>query len=90
MFPLPQAVKLPSREPPPSPTAMTSSSSSYMHLKVYVHMVCESFLPRIKIVTYEIEIGLNEDFRAIPGMGEFGDHYFGTDDDDDQHVVIPS
>ncbi|VFQ91734.1 unnamed protein product [Cuscuta campestris] len=45
-----------------------------------VHVVCERF-PRIKIVTSEIEIGLNGDFRVIPGMGEFGDRYFGTDDD---------
>ncbi|BAT88453.1 hypothetical protein LR48_Vigan569s001000 [Vigna angularis] len=51
-----------------------------------VHVVCKSF-PRIKIVTSEIEIGLNEDFRVIPGMGEFGDRYFGTDDDDEQTVV---
>lgn len=53
-----------------------------------VHVVCKSF-PRIKIVTSEIEMGLNNDFRVIPGMGEFGDRYFGTDDDD-QQVVAPS
>ncbi|KAF3777099.1 Uridine kinase-like protein 4 [Nymphaea thermarum] len=47
-----------------------------------VHVVCQNF-PRIKIVTSEIEIGLNEEFRVVPGMGEFGDRYFGTDDDDD-------
>ncbi|XP_008353177.1 uridine kinase-like protein 3 isoform X1 [Malus sylvestris] len=52
-----------------------------------VHMVCKRF-PRIKIVTSEIESGLNEDFRVVPGMGEFGDRYFGTDDDD--QVVGPS
>ncbi|GMJ11590.1 uridine/cytidine kinase 3, uridine kinase-like 3 [Hibiscus trionum] len=51
-----------------------------------VHVVCKSF-PRVKIVTSEIDIGLNEDFRVIPGMGEFGDRYFGTDDD--QQVVSP-
>lgn len=45
-----------------------------------IHVVCKRF-PRIKIVTSEIEIGLNEDFRVIPGMGEFGDRYFGTDDE---------
>ncbi|THU72935.1 hypothetical protein C4D60_Mb04t17460 [Musa balbisiana] len=45
-----------------------------------VHVVCKRF-PRIKIVTSEIEFGLNEDFRVVPGMGEFGDRYFGTDDD---------
>lgn len=52
-----------------------------------VHVVCKCF-PRIKIVTSEIEIGLNEDFRVIPGMGEFGDRYFGTDDD--EQVVVAS
>ncbi|KAJ3678248.1 hypothetical protein LUZ60_002051 [Juncus effusus] len=44
-----------------------------------VHVVCKKF-PRIKIVTSEIELGLNEEYRVIPGMGEFGDRYFGTDD----------
>ncbi|XP_054797710.1 uridine kinase-like protein 3 [Prosopis cineraria] len=52
-----------------------------------VHVVCKAF-PRIKIVTSEIELGLNKDFRVVPGMGEFGDRYFGTDDD--QQVVVPS
>ena len=42
-------------------------------------MVSKRF-PRVKIVTSEIEFGLNDDFRVIPGMGEFGDRYFGTDD----------
>ncbi|RWR84873.1 uridine kinase-like protein 3 [Cinnamomum micranthum f. kanehirae] len=54
-----------------------------------VHVVCKNF-PRIKIVTSEIEIGLNDDFRVIPGMGEFGDRYFGTDDDDQQHLQLVS
>ncbi|KAI3991495.1 hypothetical protein MKX01_006797 [Papaver californicum] len=51
-----------------------------------VHVVCKKF-PRIKIVTSEIEIGLNEDYRVIPGMGEFGDRYFGTDDDDQEVIT---
>ncbi|XP_077214489.1 uridine kinase-like protein 4 isoform X2 [Tasmannia lanceolata] len=50
-----------------------------------VHVVCKSF-PRLKIVTSEIENGLNEDYRVIPGMGEYGDRYFGTDDDE-QNVI---
>ncbi|WOK94473.1 uridine kinase-like protein 4 [Canna indica] len=37
-----------------------------------LHVVCKKF-PRIKIVTSEIEYGLNEDFQVIPGMGEFAD-----------------
>ncbi|XP_019094610.1 PREDICTED: uridine kinase-like protein 3 [Camelina sativa] len=45
-----------------------------------VNVVCKKF-PRIKIVTSEIDIGLNVEFRVVPGMGEFGDRYFGTDDE---------
>lgn len=33
----------------------------------------------MKIVTSEIDASLNEDSRVIPGMGEFADRYFGTD-----------
>lgn len=43
-------------------------------------MVCKSF-SRIKIVIFEIEISFNNDFRVISGMGEFGDRYFGIDDE---------
>jgi uridine kinase len=45
-----------------------------------IHLVCQRF-PRLKIVTSEIDVSLNEEFRVVPGMGEFGDRYFGTDDD---------
>ncbi|PNX71488.1 uridine kinase-like protein 4-like [Trifolium pratense] len=48
----------------------TYFSTSYQHLKV--------------CMTSEIDIGLNEDFRVIPGICEFGDQYFGKDDDDEQ------
>lgn len=44
-----------------------------------IHRVCKQF-PFLKIVTSEIDAGLNDQFRVIPGMGEFGDRYFGTDD----------
>ncbi|CAO2192230.1 unnamed protein product [Urochloa humidicola] len=43
-----------------------------------VHCVCKRF-PRLKIVTSEIDSGLNEEYRVIPGLGEYGDRYFGTD-----------
>jgi uridine kinase len=45
-----------------------------------IHMVCKRF-PLLKIVTSEIDAGLNDEYRVVPGMGEFGDRYFGTDDD---------
>lgn len=34
--------------------------------------------PNIKIVTAEIDPELNEDKYIIPGLGDFGDRYFGT------------
>ncbi|KAG6530138.1 hypothetical protein ZIOFF_012360 [Zingiber officinale] len=45
-----------------------------------LHAVCKRF-PRVKIVTSEIELGLNSNSQVVPGMGEFGDRYFGTNDD---------
>ncbi|KAL8132479.1 hypothetical protein AgCh_008100 [Apium graveolens] len=45
-----------------------------------IHTVCKKF-PRLKIVTSEIDSSLNEDSHVIPGMGEFGDRYFGTDNE---------
>lgn len=55
-----------------------------------IHVVCKRF-PALKIVTSEIDSGLNDDFRVVPGMGEFGDRYFGTimDDDDDLNLQTP-
>ena len=47
-----------------------------------IHTVCRRF-PRLKIVTSEIDAGINDHYRVVPGMGEFGDRYFGTDADDD-------
>ncbi|XP_042502083.1 uridine kinase-like protein 1, chloroplastic isoform X1 [Macadamia integrifolia] len=44
-----------------------------------IHCVCKRY-PSLKIVTSEIDDSLNDEFRVIPGMGEFGDRYFGTDD----------
>ncbi|KAG6741660.1 hypothetical protein POTOM_054937 [Populus tomentosa] len=42
-----------------------------------IHVVCKKF-PKLKIVTSEIDVTLDEELRVIPGMGEFGDRYFGT------------
>lgn len=40
--------------------------------------VCERF-PRVRIVTSSIEERLNENAYMLPGIGDFGDRYFGTD-----------
>ncbi|XP_014507357.1 uridine kinase-like protein 1, chloroplastic isoform X2 [Vigna radiata var. radiata] len=44
-----------------------------------IQCVCKRF-PHMKIVTSEIEEGLNDQLQVIPGLGQFGDRYFGTDD----------
>ncbi|KAG8057316.1 hypothetical protein GUJ93_ZPchr0002g26573 [Zizania palustris] len=43
-----------------------------------IQCVCKRF-SKLKIVTSEIDTGLSEEFRVIPGLGEYGDRYFGTD-----------
>ncbi|XP_078440911.1 uridine/cytidine kinase UKL1, chloroplastic-like [Wolffia australiana] len=43
-----------------------------------IHTVCKRF-PSLKIVTSEIDSGLHEECQVIPGLGEFGDRYFGTE-----------
>ncbi|KAK7271083.1 hypothetical protein RJT34_26694 [Clitoria ternatea] len=44
-----------------------------------INAVCERF-PMIKLVTSEIDASLNENSHVIPGLGEFADRYFATDD----------
>ncbi|KAG2678572.1 hypothetical protein I3760_11G008700 [Carya illinoinensis] len=44
-----------------------------------IHRVYKQF-PSLKIVTSEIDVALNDEFHVLPGMGDFGDRYFGTDD----------
>ncbi len=40
--------------------------------------VCERY-PRVRIVTSSIDERLNENAYMMPGIGDFGDRYFGTD-----------
>jgi uracil phosphoribosyltransferase len=35
--------------------------------------------PKIRIVTSAVDDGLNEEAYIVPGIGDFGDRYFGTD-----------
>lgn len=43
-----------------------------------IDAVCRRF-PKVRIVTSSIEERLNENAYMIPGIGDFGDRYFGTD-----------
>mmetsp|Transcript_2011 Transcript_2011/g.4145 ORF Transcript_2011/g.4145 Transcript_2011/m.4145 type:complete len:473 (+) Transcript_2011:79-1497(+) len=42
-----------------------------------IHTVCKEF-PSLKVITSEIDECIDVDFRVSPGVGEFGDRYFGT------------
>jgi uracil phosphoribosyltransferase len=43
-----------------------------------VHNVCSKF-PELRVITSELDYGLDRSSRVVPGIGEFGDRYFGTD-----------
>ena len=34
--------------------------------------------PRVKIITSAVDLLVNEQFHIIPGLGNYGDRYFGT------------
>ncbi|ACO63580.1 predicted protein [Micromonas commoda] len=44
-----------------------------------IHSLCMRY-PQMKIITSEVDAGLNDQNRVVPGVGEFGDRYFGTED----------
>jgi uridine kinase len=37
--------------------------------------VCTTY-PALKIITSEIDSGIDEHWQVVPGVGEFGDRYF--------------
>ncbi len=41
-----------------------------------IHTLASKY-PAMKIITSEVDAGLNEGNRVVPGVGEFGDRYFG-------------
>jgi len=52
-----------------------------------VHAIAYAF-PRVAVVTTAVDPGINEKFHVLPGIGNFGDRYFGTeplDDQEDEH-----
>jgi len=42
-----------------------------------IHRICTAH-PRLKVITSEIDCGLDNDSKVMPGIGDFGDRYFGT------------
>lgn len=40
-----------------------------------IHRLCRQY-PAMKLITSEIDEGVDEQYRIVPGIGEFGDRYF--------------
>uniref|UniRef100_A0A8C6L5W2 Uridine-cytidine kinase n=1 Tax=Nothobranchius furzeri TaxID=105023 RepID=A0A8C6L5W2_NOTFU len=51
---------------------------SLLMAEMGVHSVAYAF-PRVRIITTAVDKEVNEQFHIIPGIGNFGDRYFGTD-----------
>mmetsp|Transcript_50052 Transcript_50052/g.160131 ORF Transcript_50052/g.160131 Transcript_50052/m.160131 type:complete len:475 (-) Transcript_50052:102-1526(-) len=54
-----------------------------------IHKVCSAY-PRLKVVTSAIEQGTGPDHSVRPGLGDFGDRYFGTDSFTEESIVALS
>ncbi|XP_006037907.2 uridine-cytidine kinase-like 1 [Alligator sinensis] len=51
---------------------------SLLMAEMGVHSVAYAF-PRVHIITTAVDKRVSEEFHIIPGIGNFGDRYFGTD-----------
>jgi len=51
---------------------------SLLMAEIGVHSVAYAF-PGVRIVTSALDPEINEKFHVLPGIGNFGDRYFGTE-----------
>ncbi|XP_052391522.1 uridine-cytidine kinase-like 1 isoform X1 [Carassius gibelio] len=51
---------------------------SLLMAEMDVHSVAYAF-PKVRIITTAVDKNVNDEFHIIPGIGNFGDRYFGTD-----------
>ncbi|XP_074847681.1 uridine-cytidine kinase-like 1 isoform X2 [Carettochelys insculpta] len=51
---------------------------SLLMAEMGVHSVAYAF-PRVRIITTAVDKRVSEEFHIVPGIGNFGDRYFGTD-----------
>ncbi|KAG9270714.1 uridine-cytidine kinase-like 1 isoform X1 [Astyanax mexicanus] len=64
---------------------------SLLMAELGVHSVAYAF-PRVKIITTAVDKSLDDFLHVVPGIGDFGDRYFGTDapslwsDEEDQEL----
>ena len=51
---------------------------SILAAKLGLHSVAYAY-PRVRIITSAVDKEVNEHFHIIPGVGNYGDRYFGTE-----------
>ncbi|CAF4927010.1 uridine-cytidine kinase-like 1 isoform X1 [Pieris napi] len=56
---------------------------SLLMAEIGVHSIAYAF-PRVKIITSALDPEINEKFYVLPGIGNFGDRYFGTEPSDEE------
>ncbi|CAH0730069.1 unnamed protein product, partial [Brenthis ino] len=56
---------------------------SLLMAEIGVHSIAYAF-PKVKIITTALDPEINEKFYVLPGIGNFGDRYFGTEPADDE------
>jgi uridine kinase len=67
-----------------------------LHLIYFLHGSCKFFtgihsvayaFPKVQIVTSAVDPEINEKFYVLPGIGNFGDRYFGTEPSIEPHLI---
>lgn len=51
---------------------------SILAAKLGLHSVAYAY-PRVRIITSAVDKEVNEKFHILPGVGNYGDRYFGTE-----------
>ncbi len=51
---------------------------SLLSAQLGIHSVAYAF-PEVKLITSAMDELVNEDYHIIPGVGNYGDRYFGTE-----------
>merc|ERR1719220_1037451 len=52
--------------------------TSLLMAETGIHTVAYAY-PKVKLITTAVDKTLDKNFHIVPGMGNFGDRYFGTD-----------
>src|SRR3990167_8124910 len=56
---------------------------------VGIHTIAYAF-PSVKIATTSVDDKVSDQYLILPGVGNFGDRYFGTEnDDEDDDFILP-